>query len=167
MLDNALTPESQALVDDRMDGLDVALRKSLSCAPADPYLWLALFWLRNTRDGFSTPNLDLLRMSYLVGPNEGWVVLKRSHIALAMFDGLPRDLADEAIAEFARLVKSELYTEAMEILSGPGWPHRDRLMAALASVPPRNVVILVKAMADTGYDLDALSAAERRNRERP
>jgi len=55
----------------------------------------------------------------------------------------------------------------MEILSGPGWPHRDRLMAALASVPPRNVVILVKAMADTGYDLDALSAAERRNRERP
>lgn len=102
-------------------------------------------------------------MSYRLGPNEGWVVQKRNHIALsAMLDGLPPDLAAEATAEFARLVKSELYTQAMELLSGPGWPHRDRLMAALSTVPDRNRAILVKAMADIGYDLDRRTPAERR-----
>jgi hypothetical protein len=167
MLENALTPDSHSIVDDRMGALDRAIQKSLGCAPSDPYLWLALFWLRNIRVGFSQANLDLLRMSYLLGPNEGWIILKRNYLALAMLDGLPPDLAAEAIGEFAKLVKSELYTEAMGLLAGPGWPHRDRLMAGLATVPKQNKAVFVKAMADVGYVLDGLSDAERRNQDRP
>lgn len=163
MLENSFTPENHALIDDRMTALDGAIRKSLGCAPADPFLWLVLFWERNAREGYSAANLDLLRMSYSLGPNEGWIVRKRSQLALAMFDALPPDLAADVVAEFARLVKVELYTEAMEILAGPGWRYRDRLMASLADVPKQNVAILVKAMSDVGYDLGARAGPERRH----
>lgn len=153
-------------VDDRMGELDAAVRKSLGCAPADPHLWLVLFWLRNIRQGLSDANFDLLRMSYRLGPNEGWIVVKRSAMALAMFDALPPDLSADVVAEFARLVKTELYTEAIDLLKGPGWAHRDTLLAGLAAVPQRNVDILTRTMADIGYDLDRRSPAERRNWER-
>ncbi|GKQ49989.1 hypothetical protein [Bradyrhizobium sp. Ce-3] len=161
LAENALASGDR--VDDRMGELDTAVRKSLGCAPADPYLWLVLFWLRNTRQGLSDANFDLLRMSYRLGPNEGWIVVKRSAMALAMLDALPPDLSDAVVAEFGRLVKTELYTEAIDLLKGPGWAHRDRLLAGLASVPQRNVDILTRTMADIGYDLDRRSPAERRN----
>lgn len=167
LAENALAPGRDGLLDTRLSELDRAVRKSLGCAPSDPYLWLVLFWLRNTREGYSQSNLDLLRMSYRLGPNEAWIVTKRNHIALAMLDALPPDLSAEAIAEFSRLVKSELYTEAMALLKGPGWSHRDRLMAGLSTVPQRNVDILIKAMADIGFDLDGRTLLERRSQGRP
>ncbi|QDM24528.1 hypothetical protein FIU28_16935 [Tardiphaga sp. vice154] len=160
--ESAPSSESHDQADGRMKALDHALRKSLGCAPADSYLWLVLFWTRNTRDGFTPANLDLLRMSYRLGPNEGWIVPKRSYLSLTLFDVLPPDLAAETRAEFARLVKSELYSEAMAILSGPGWPYRDMLMASLSSVPERNVAILVKAMADIGYEVRQNAGARPR-----
>lgn len=153
------------LVDTRLGELDAAVRKSLGCAPADPYLWDVLFWLRNIRQGLNDANFDLLRMSYRLGPNEGWIVVKRSALALAILDALPPDLSDAVVAEFARLVKTELYTEAIDLLKGPGWVHRDRLLAGLAAVPQRNVDILTRSMADIGYDLDHRSPTERRNPE--
>lgn len=167
LAENALAPGREGVLDARLGELDRAVRKSLGCAPSDPYLWLILFWLRNIREGYSEANLDLLRMSYRLGPNEAWIVTKRNHMALVMLGALPPDLAAEAIGEFARLVKSELYTEAMELLKGPGWSHRDRLMAGLSTVPKRNVDILIKAMADIGYDLDGRTPAERRSQGRP
>jgi hypothetical protein len=167
LAENAFSSGQVDQVDARLGELDAAIRKSLGCAPSDPYLWLVLFWLRNTRAGLSDANFDLLRMSYRLGPNEGWIVEKRSHMALAMFDALPPDLAAEVVAEFARLVKTELYTEAVDLLKGPGWAHRDKLMAGLATVPKRNVDTLVKTMADIGYDLDGRSPAERRDQGRP
>nr|WP_157872654.1 hypothetical protein [Bradyrhizobium sp. ORS 278] len=165
LAENALSVPNDAL-DRRLFELDQSIRKSLFCAPTDPYLWLVLFWLRNNREGLRDDHYDLLRMSYRLGPNEGWIAVKRNAMALAMFEGLPPDLADAAIAEFARLVKSELYSEAIELLKGPGWRVRDRLVAGLASVPERNVGILLKAMSDIGYDLDGRAPVERRNRGR-
>ncbi|UGY21727.1 hypothetical protein [Bradyrhizobium septentrionale] len=164
LAENALASGDR--VDARMGELDAAIHKSLGCAPADPYLWLVLFWLRNIRQGLTDANFDLLRMSYRLGPNEGWIVVKRSAMALAMFDALPPDLSGAVVAEFARLVKTELYTEAIDLLKGPGWAHREKLLAGLATVPKRNVDILTRTMADIGYDLDRRSPAERRSLER-
>jgi hypothetical protein len=154
LLDNAFIAGQGELIDTKMADLNSAIVRSLGCAPSDPYLWLVLFWLRNNQTGFSPKNLDLLRMSYRLGPNEAWIISKRNHIALAMFDALPPDLATEAVGEFSRLVKSELYGEAVTLLKGPGWPHRDRLLAGLAAVPKQNVDILVKGMSDAGYELE-------------
>jgi hypothetical protein len=154
LAENAFAPDHIGLIDPRMTELENAVVKSLSCAPADPYLWLVLFWIRNQRNGLSERNFDLLRMSYRLGPNEGWIALKRGHLALTIYPALPSDLADQVVSEFARLVKSELYTEAIALMAGPGWPRRDHLLKGLAAAPERNRAIFLKAMKDLGHDVD-------------
>jgi hypothetical protein len=63
-----------------------AIRQSLACSPADPFFWLALYALEP-----SAP-LNYLTASYRLGPNEGWIALKRNLVAFANFDELPDDL---------------------------------------------------------------------------
>jgi hypothetical protein len=118
--------------------LDNTIRSSLSCLPADPFLWLVLFWVESAQNGVKPASLDFLRMSYQLGPNEGWIIFKRNPVAFAIFALLPSDLATDAIDEFLSLIKSELYQQAAEILSGPAWPVRDTILPRLAALPQEN-----------------------------
>ena len=76
-------------------GVARSIRRSLSVAPADPFLWLALFQVKRMTGDRSKEDL-----AYLVGPREGWVAVKRNSIALGIFPELPRDLAEMAVTEF-------------------------------------------------------------------
>ena len=79
--------------------LDDSIRSSLACSPADPFLWLVLYWVENTLNGTKPEYLNYLRMSYRLGPNEAWIIFKRSRITFANFANLPADLATDAIKE--------------------------------------------------------------------
>jgi hypothetical protein len=152
-LEEAMAGADQGQIDPKMTGLDNAVRDSLANAPADPFLWLVLFWLKNTHDGFSRENLKYLRMSYSLGPNEGWVAVRRNRLAIAIFGQLPPDIAESAVAEFARLVDSNFFSEAADILTGPGWLVRDRLLAGLKDVTDVNREIFAKTVYRLGYDV--------------
>jgi hypothetical protein len=78
-----------------------------------------------TRNGFRPDDVKYLRMSYRLDPNEGWIALKRNRLAFEKFDQLSTDLAESAIGEYVALVKSGLYEQAAEILSGPAWQARN------------------------------------------
>jgi hypothetical protein len=130
-----------------------AAMKSLACTPADPFTWLMLFWLENTAAGFQSAHLAYLQMSYRLGPNEGWIALKRNPLALAVFEQLPPDLADMAIREFARLVETGLYAEAAAILTGPGWRLRDRLLGRLDGIAHHHRRAFAKMLHDQGYEI--------------
>jgi hypothetical protein len=82
-----------------MISLHNAIRHSLACSPADSFLWRVLFWVENAMYGFSSDHLE--RMSYSLGPNEGWIALKRNLVAPAVFERLPPDVGEMAIREFA------------------------------------------------------------------
>jgi hypothetical protein len=140
-------------IDDQMDGLDRAIRHSLACSPADPFLWLVLFWVENNRSGFSPDHLGYLRMSYLLGPNEGWIALKRNGRAVALFRQLPSDLREMAVTEFARLVDSLFYDAAADILAGAGWQVRDILLARLGVIGERRREGFAKVLDARDYDL--------------
>lgn len=133
--------------------LDSAIRSSLSCAPADPFLWLVLFAVETAKNGYEPEYLRYLRMSYDLGPNEGWIVLRRNPVALASIERLPADLAESAIGEFARLIADTHYEEAAEIFKGAAWRARDAILPKLAFLPQRNR----EAFAEALYrrDLDA------------
>jgi hypothetical protein len=122
-------------LDQRLEGLDHALNRSLACSPSDPFLWLGLYWTRSTISGFNADDLKLLRMSYQLGPNEGWVMVKRNRLALAIFPSLPPDLAELALNEFAKLFEDRLVQVAADIFTGPGWPIRDKLLERIANAP--------------------------------
>jgi hypothetical protein len=108
-----------------MSSLGTSVRGSLACLPADPLLWLVPFWHESARNGFKPQSIAYLRLSYRLGPNHGWVIWRRSHIAFAVFERSPPDLAEQVTNEFVTLVESGFYREALKILTVPAWQLRD------------------------------------------
>jgi hypothetical protein len=153
LAEDVLSSGQQELFDKQLNMLHTAIRDSLSCVPADPFLWLVLLWVDNTENGWEDRYLEYLRMSYLLGPNEGWIALRRNRIAFTYYERLTPDLAEAAIVEFVALLESGLYQEAVDILTGPAWDMRELLLSRLLNVPLRHRQDIAKLLSDSGYDL--------------
>jgi hypothetical protein len=124
-----------------------AIRQSLACSPADPFFWLALYVLEP-----SAP-LKYLTASYRLGPNEGWIALKRNPVAFANFDELPDDLRHTVVQEFVRIVEMDTIYDAMKILVGPAWDQRELILSQMDRVPLRQREELQAALTGAGYDV--------------
>ena len=123
-----------------------AIRQSLACSPADPFFWLALYALEP-----SAP-LNYLTTSYRLGPNEGWIALKRNPVAFANFDELPEDLRQIVLQEFVRIVEMDT-ADAMKIFVGPAWDQRELILSQMDQVPLRQRQKFQEALAGAGYDV--------------
>jgi hypothetical protein len=146
--------------------LDAALLDALDCAPTDPLLWLALFWLQNNTRGLQQDNFKALRLSYRFGPNEGWLALRRSRFALAVYPALPDDLKRQATDEFVQLVKSDFITDAADIIVGPGRPISDLLLSRLEGIDIVKLKFLARLL--DGKDFEArVPGVEVTTRPRP
>jgi hypothetical protein len=152
LAEEAITANDRSAIDQTQADAETALRLSLSCTPTDSFLWFALFWLENSERGLAQDNYRALRMSYRVGPNEGWVSLRRNRIAIALYPGLPSDLQQAAADEFVQLVRSDLITDAADILAGPGRPVSRMLLARLAGVDQKKLRFLSLLLAGKGGD---------------
>jgi hypothetical protein len=142
-------------------GMAESIRRSLSASPADSFLWLALFRLERMKGDHSKEDFAYLRMSYLVGPHEGWVAVDRNHIALAIFPELPQDLAEMSVTEFKDLVASAYYDAAVHILVGPGSPIRDMLLRRLEDAPVEARRQFAQSADQLGYNDIAVPGVER------
>jgi hypothetical protein len=140
-------------IDAQLSALSNSIHRSLACSPTDPFLWVVLYWVESTRNGFHPGYLEYLRLSYQLGPNEGWIALKRNAYALAIFQLLPPDLADMALTEFAGLLDAGFYEEAVAIFTGPGWRERGLLLPRLKDVAERHRQAFARALYKRGYDV--------------
>jgi hypothetical protein len=104
-----------------MNSLRDAIRPLARLFPGRSIPLAGSVWMKNALHGFKLDHLEYLRMSYLMGPNEGWIALKRNVLALAVFERLPLDVAEMAIRELANLLSSGLIREAGGIFTGPAW----------------------------------------------
>jgi hypothetical protein len=152
LAEEAISDGDGALIDQTQSAGETALRRSLSCTPTEPFLWFALFWMQNSERGLQQDNFRLLRMSYRVGPNEGWLSIRRNRLTIAIYPSLPSDLKQAATDEFVQLVKSDLITEAADILTGPGRPVSSMLLARLQGVDERTLRYLAVLLAAKGLD---------------
>jgi hypothetical protein len=159
ILDNALAVRNQTLVDSGSNRLHAATQRALTCAPADSFAWLTLFWLSARKHGFEQDDAVYLRLSYALGPNEGWIALPRSRLAIAMFTQLPPDLANDAINDFVKLVDTgTLYPEAVAIFAGAAPGVRSLLVERLKSSKPIPREIFARALYDKGFNIDVPGA---------
>jgi hypothetical protein len=154
LAENASETENSDSLGRVMDQFESSARRSLSVAPADPYLWFALYWSKAMKGGLSKEDFAYLRMSYLVGPNEGWVARQRNYTALAHFSELPQDLAKAAVTEFKDLVASAYYDSAVDIWAGPGWPIHALLLHRLEDVPEEARRQLSRSADQLGYAIE-------------
>jgi hypothetical protein len=164
LAEEAVTNAERDAIDMRLGALQDAILKSLACAPSDPFLWMILTWLDQTRQGFRPQQLTYLRLSYQLGPYEGWIADRRNRLALSMFWRLSPDLAEAVIREFAAMVNSQFYEAAIAILTGPGWPLHDQLLAGLKDSDVRQRAELAKGLYAKGYDLAVPGVAPPRDR---
>lgn len=139
--------------DEDLKSLSKVIRNSLTCLPSDPFLWLVLYWSESTQSGINSESLQYLRLSYELGPNEGWIVLKRNPVALAAFSKLPSDLAADAINEFAALLNVEFFQQAVEIFSGANGVARDAIVSHVAKLPLQIRKEFSQAMFNRGITL--------------
>jgi len=166
LAEQAVASGDRQLVDAQMTSAHDSIRNALSCSPADPFLWLALFGVESTQRGFSAEQLEYIRMSYRLGPHEGWVALRRNHISFALFEQLPSNLAEAAIGEFVALLEAGLYRQAVEIFTGPAWPVRDLILPRLKDVAQRDRRRFADALHGRGYDV-AVPGVDRSAQPRP
>lgn len=154
LTEEAIKAADQANINKTLGELIPSIRNSLKCAPTDSFLWLVLYWAETTRNGFDPHYLDYLRLSYKLGPYEGWVALKRNPVSLALFPQLSPEVAEQALAEFVGLVNSEFYHEAAEILIGPGWQLRDKILPRLTAIAIRRRIAFENEVYQLGYDVE-------------
>lgn len=155
---------TKGVVSSDIDGLRSRIDIALGRAPTSSFVWLAGFWL-SPRGQITGNDLKLLRMSYSTGPNEGWIAVRRSPLALRVLGKLPDELASRALDEFVRLIRSGFYADAANILAGPAWAVRDQLLKRLNSVDKSDREAFAKAV--DAKDLPGLNIPlpeARRNR---
>ena len=153
-------------MDERLATLGRLLDRALATMPTDAYLWLALFWHRNAVSGFTPGNLALLERSYALGPAEGWIGVRRIRVALVFLSRLPPALQEQVVQEFARLVNAR-FSDMPAILAGPGWPVRERLVAALASASEESRTSFRQSLIAMGIDIDIDIPGLARPADRP
>lgn len=155
IMDEAMAGHNKTLIALAYAPLYDATRTALSCAPADSFTWLTLFWLDLIKHGFTPQNAAFLRLSYALGPNEGWIALRRSRLAIALLPQLPPDLADDAIDEFVKLVDTgQLYRQTAAIFTGTAPAVQGRLAAALKSAKSIPRQIFAETLSDQGLEVN-------------
>jgi hypothetical protein len=124
---------------------------ALAQSPTNSFMWLTDVWIKWLRGEFTQGDFNLLRMSYWSGPNEAWIAVRRNPLAMSLLP-LPNDLKDQAVSEFARLVRTGLYEDASNILAGPGWPIREQLLNGLIQVDEANRRVFAGVLADKNIE---------------
>jgi hypothetical protein len=133
-LENAIHTDDSRLIQQRLEPATRIVRETLRNAPDDPFFWLVWFWLHTYREGARLEDLPYLRMSYELGPYEGWIAVKRDGVALASYSALSLDLRERAISEFLGLVRWGIVNEAADIAAGPARPLRAILFPQLKNL---------------------------------
>jgi hypothetical protein len=153
LFDEAFSAGDRRLLDEYMNALENSVRLALRCSPSDAFLWLTLYRVETVRVGFTSNCLNYLAMSYRLGPNEGWVALKRNVLAFSIYQQLPVDLQEASVNEFVGLVRSGFERETANILEGPGWKARDLLLPRLTVVSERNRQRFANVLYRDGFDV--------------
>jgi hypothetical protein len=135
--------------------VDVRLKieESLTLAPEDSFLWLALFWICRAGGTADVHAIQILRLSYATGANEGWVAVRRNGLAMQSFAELDDESRRRMISEFVSLVNSGFLPQAAEILVHQGWLLRDALLVRLIGLSRGQKRAFVSAVHQLGFDV--------------
>jgi hypothetical protein len=140
------------------------ITRSLACSPADPFLLMSLFWLNTLEYGFNQADLDLLRLSYRLGPNEGWVGLRRFSLALAVIKQLPPELVRAMVDDFVNLVGAAIYAQMVDRFIPADLPTRKMLLSALDRLSDYHRRNFAAYMKSSGIEAPSFEVEKREPR---
>jgi hypothetical protein len=155
ILNEAIAGSDAKLTGMSYDALHASTLRALSCTPSDPFLWLILFWLDVSKKGVGLSNMEFLRLSYELGPREGWIGVWRVRLAVSLFDKLAPDLANDSVNEFKELLETNRsYAWAADTFIGADAMARDRIVDSLKTAQPSVVRNFVDALDHKGLSIE-------------
>ncbi|MBR1335191.1 hypothetical protein [Bradyrhizobium ottawaense] len=137
-----------------------SIRWSLAMNPADSFMWMTLYTLESAYKGSGERAVAYLDQSYVVGPFEGWIILRRNKTALAAFSSLDSVAQQKVSSEFAAIVEAGFTDVALHNLTSVGWSHKNRLLAGLQRSDIASRQLLAKRLADQGFEVDVPGVAK-------
>lgn len=140
-------------VDRETEAAEAAVKASLLLSPTDSFLWMTIYSIEITHNGFTSDSINYLNQSYLGAPFDGWIALRRIRLALAVFPLLNGPLQERVVAEFSSMVDSGYFDEAAFILTNFGWTQRDRLLQSLRPLDALPREAFAKRLIDNGVKL--------------
>lgn len=167
LVEGELATGSHQIAAPSLANLEAAATAALAQSPRNSFLWLIEYWIRDLRGGATAGDLQFLRMSYLSGPNEAWIALRRNPIALSVFSSLPPEIANRVLSEFEGLVRSNFYQEASNIIAGPGWAVHEKLLSRLVQIKEADRRAFAKVLASKNLEgavVPGIEADERHSR---
>lgn len=88
LAETAFQTDDPDLADRQLTGAEKAARATLACSPGSTTAWTVLAWIEHLRHE-DTPLLHTyLDRSYTTGPFEGWAMIRRMEILLALYPAL-------------------------------------------------------------------------------
>lgn len=151
--EEAFGSKSTEEADRQVTAAEQLVRKSLELNAADAFLWLMLYSIQITREGFDADKLLYLDESYKSGPYEGWIALRRNRLSLSVFPTMTAATQERVVSEFAALVDANFTDESMSNLTGVGWLQRERLLAALERTDIESRKALQKSLLAGGVKI--------------
>jgi hypothetical protein len=108
----ALRAGDVAEFDKRAGSLETRAKRALSCTPRQSFIWLLLFSLDVLHGRLNQQAFDLLATSYETAPNEGWIAIRRTILAMPLVQLTAEPLQEQIIGEFQQLVQNGFVHEA-------------------------------------------------------
>ncbi|UDQ88149.1 hypothetical protein LJE71_17955 [Xanthobacter autotrophicus] len=142
------------LADKRLAAAEQAAKASIVCSPGSPRAWTVLAWIEHIRHE-DTPLLRaFLRKSFRSGPYEGWAMVRRLEILLALYPKLDEsEMADLkqsvnwlAIKGMAEYIGEQYVSAKLE--------SRVALRNILADTPERAQKRAAEVIRNGGEDID-------------
>ncbi|MFG1266192.1 hypothetical protein [Xanthobacter aminoxidans] len=150
----AFQDDDADVADQRLTAAGEAAKASLACSPGSARAWTILAWIEHLRHE-DTPLLHTyLNQSYRSGPFEGWSLVRRMEIQLALYPALSE-------AEFAELKRAVHWLIAMQMSEFIGEhyivakPEQRRVLRdLLAEAPERAQKRAAEFIRSRGEDID-------------
>jgi hypothetical protein len=115
------------------DSLGARSREILSCAPRDSFAWLAAFDQELLHGRVNAHSFDLLAMSYETSPNEAWISIRRTAVALPLALIAPEPAQRKILSEFQQLIRHEFVDVAARAYSRTSAPTRALLQTQVVA----------------------------------
>lgn len=88
-----------------VDALEARTRQVLGCSPRDSLGWVIAFGLQVQHGELNEQTFQLLAMSYETSPNEAWIAVRRTALAVPVLLTASPRIQEEVLDEFENLVR--------------------------------------------------------------
>lgn len=154
LAETAFQEDDPAVADKRLAATEQAARATLGCSPGSTVAWTVLAWIEHLRHE-DTPLLrTYLDRSYQFGPFEGWPLIRRMEILLALYPAL-NEQEQARLRQAVNWIVASGITEFIGDQYTLAKPEQRRVLRdILADAPEREQKRAAEYIRNNGDDID-------------